>query len=99
MLASFSLYRHLFWILFLLLAGISTVHAESAVTTWHYDNARTGVNAKETLLTPQNVVAEKFGKLFTRLVDGAIIGTGALPSRPFHSWQGDAQCGLCRHDA
>lgn len=66
--------RPLFWIQFLLLFGISMAHAESAVTTWHYDNAHTGVNAKETTLTPQNVTVEKFGKLFSRPVDGAIIG-------------------------
>jgi hypothetical protein len=74
MIPSFFLRRFLYWIQFLLLAGISMAHAESAVTTWHYDNARTGVDAKETILTPQNVVAAKFGKLFTRPVDGAIIG-------------------------
>ena len=39
-----------------------------------YDNARTGVNPKETILTPENVNFEKFGKLFTHSVDGAIIG-------------------------
>ena len=59
---------------FFLLLCISTANAESAVTTWHYDNARTGVNARETILTPQNVAVEKFGKLFTRQVYGAIIG-------------------------
>jgi hypothetical protein len=44
------------------------------VTTWHYDNARTGVNSKETILTPQSVNSTEFGKLFTQPVDGAVIG-------------------------
>ena len=58
----------------LLLAGAMAATAQNAVTTWHYDNARTGVNPKETILTPQNVNSEKFGKLFTQAVDGAVIG-------------------------
>src|SRR5450432_1849724 len=46
----------------------------SVVTTWHYDNARTGVNANETILTLANVNPDTFGKLFDIPVDGAIIG-------------------------
>src|SRR5579864_7695438 len=42
------------------------------VTTSQYDNARTGANLAETLLTPQNVNARQFGKLFTFRVDGDI---------------------------
>lgn len=51
-----------------------TAWGQTAVTTWHYDNARTGANPKEMTLTPQNVNTEKFGKLFTHAVDGAVIG-------------------------
>jgi hypothetical protein len=40
------------------------------VPTWHYDNARSGLNANESTLTPGNVNANSFGKLFSYLVDG-----------------------------
>jgi hypothetical protein len=42
------------------------------VTTSQYDNARTGANLNETTLTPQNVNASGFGKLFTLPVDGDV---------------------------
>ena len=42
------------------------------VATWHYDNERTGLNPNETTLTPANVNAANFGKLFSYLVDGYI---------------------------
>jgi hypothetical protein len=50
------------------------VQAQVAVTTWHYDNARTGANPNETTLAPGNVNKTQFGKLFTQPVDGAITG-------------------------
>lgn len=40
------------------------------VPTWHMDNARTGLNADEGELTPANVNAGSFGKLFSYMVDG-----------------------------
>ncbi len=40
------------------------------VPTWHMDNARSGLNSGETVLTPANVNASSFGKLFSYLVDG-----------------------------
>jgi hypothetical protein len=40
------------------------------VVTWHYDNGRSGLNNKETSLSPGNVSAKSFGKLFSYLVDG-----------------------------
>jgi len=43
-----------------------------SVLTWHNDNARTGQNLHETILTPANVNAAKFGKLFTIPVDGKV---------------------------
>jgi hypothetical protein len=67
----------------ILLALISPTssRAQVPVTTWHYDNARTGANPNETILTPQNVSSTQFGKLFTQPVDGAIIGQALyLPS-------------------
>jgi hypothetical protein len=58
----------------LLVAGASVSRSQVAVTTWHYDNARSGANSDETILTPQNVTSAQFGKLFTQPVDGAITG-------------------------
>jgi hypothetical protein len=40
------------------------------VTTWHMDNARSGLNNQETILTPAKLKSENFGKLFSYLVDG-----------------------------
>ena len=48
--------------------------AQAPVTTWHYDNMRTGANTNETILTPQSVNKTSFGRLFSQPVDGAIIG-------------------------
>jgi len=48
------------------------------VTTWHYDNLRTGANTNEITLTLANVNRDNFGKLFTLPVDGAIIGPGTV---------------------
>ena len=42
------------------------------VLTYHGDNARTGANTSETLLTPQNVNATNFGRLFSHAVDGQV---------------------------
>jgi len=52
----------------------TAAHSQIAVTTWHYDNARTGANTSETKLTPSNVNPRSFGKLFEQVVDGAIVG-------------------------
>jgi len=53
---------------------ISNVSAQAQVNivTQHGDNARTGLNAQETILTPSNVNSSNFGKLFSVPVDGFI---------------------------
>ena len=46
--------------------------AYSGVLTYHYDNARTGVNPNETTLTPANVNPATFGKIASLKVDGYV---------------------------
>jgi outer membrane protein assembly factor BamB len=43
--------------------------AQVDVLTQHNDNARTGTNLHETVLTPENVNKSQFGMLFKRVVD------------------------------
>jgi len=56
-------------LLFLLLLPVS---AQVSVTTSRNDNARDGQNLSETTLTPANVNAVHFGRLFSQNVDGYI---------------------------
>jgi hypothetical protein len=49
----------------IVLLGAASCACAQDVTTWHYDNARSGVQSHETLLTPANVTSAKFGKLFS----------------------------------
>ena len=49
-----------------------TVSAQIGVTTFQYDNSRTGQNLSETTLTPANVNSSQFGKLFSQNVDGQV---------------------------
>ncbi len=58
-----------------LLAAIAaplSAYAQTSILTQHYDNARTGQNTDETILTPTNVNSTTFGKLFVLGVDGQV---------------------------
>ena len=46
--------------------------AQVSILTHHYDVARTGANLNESILTPANVNANQFGKLFSFPVNGQI---------------------------
>jgi hypothetical protein len=59
-------------VLALLLASLVSLTARAQVLTSQYDNARTGSDLHETILSPQNVNVRQFGKLFTFYVDGAV---------------------------
>jgi len=53
----------------LLATTSACVHAQVDVLTQHNDNFRTGVNLRETSLTPANVNKAQFGMLFKRVLD------------------------------
>lgn len=42
------------------------------VTTYHFDNLRSGQNIHETVLTPSLVNVNSFGKLFSQTIDGQV---------------------------
>src|ERR1700685_1272497 len=45
---------------------------QTPVTTYHYDNYRTGWNSAETTLTPTNVASSAFGLLHTVALDDQV---------------------------
>jgi hypothetical protein len=55
----------------LLLSSLPSV-GQVAVTTYHNDNLRSGVNSKETILTPSNVNEVQFGKRLVLPVTGYV---------------------------
>jgi hypothetical protein len=59
-------------VLSFLLTTLLLLTARAQVLTSQYDNARTGSDLHETILSPQNVNVRQFGKLFTFRVDGAV---------------------------
>jgi hypothetical protein len=75
-----------------------TVTAESlaasglpVVATYHNDNFRTGQNTLETVLTPENVTAAHFGRLYSFPVDGYVYAQPlfmpqvAIPGNGIHN--------------
>ena len=60
-----------------LLAGSARLFAQTPtpvpVPTWRYDNTHAGQNTNETLLTPSNVHANSFGRLFYVTVDSTVF--------------------------
>ncbi len=76
---------------YILLCFGFSARSQVAVCTYHNDNYRTGANTNETLLTPANVNATTFGKLFSYPVDGLIytqplyVPNVAIPGRGLHN--------------
>ena len=66
-----------------------SMSAQVNVLTHRYDNARTGANLNETILTP-SVVASNFGKLYARTVDGLIYAQPLYVSNVSIQRQGDS---------
>ncbi|GGP18931.1 beta strand repeat-containing protein [Silvimonas iriomotensis] len=54
------------------LLAVTATFAKAQVTTYHYDNGRTGATLGETVLNTSNVNSSSFGMLFSLPVDGQI---------------------------
>jgi len=80
----------LFWIAAVIIA-FSAVVCATDVVTYHNDNARTGQNLKETILTLSNVNSSHFGRLFSMPVDGKIdaeplyLSSVSIPGQGTHN--------------
>lgn len=65
--------------------------SQTNIVTYHNDNARTGQNLVETILTSATVQAAKFGKLFSVSMDGKIdaqplfLSGVSIPNRGKHN--------------
>jgi hypothetical protein len=76
-----------------LILSIATLplHAQVNVLTSHNDNARTGLNANETVLTPANVNMSGFGQIFSQPVDGNVyaqplyVSKVSIPNKGTHN--------------
>src|ERR1700752_180005 len=56
-------------LIFIVFIHVAMTGAQTAVTTYHNDNFRTGWNSHETTLTPANVNATQFGPLASVTLD------------------------------
>src|SRR6266404_2187552 len=84
----------LFSLTLILLSGMSDsfwAQGQVNVLTSHNDNARTGLNPNETVLTPASVNSNSFGKLFSQRVDGPIyaqplyVSNITIPNKGVHN--------------
>jgi hypothetical protein len=71
--------------------AITRAQSQVNVGTQHNDNARTGQNIRETILTPGNVNQGLFGKLFSQAVDSYIyaqplyLSNISIPNQGIHN--------------
>jgi len=74
--------------LFMFLAGSSLSFAQFSVTTYHYDNGRTGWNSHETVLTTSNVNSSTFGVLKTVTLDDQVDSQPlVIPNVTITAWR------------
>ena len=77
-------------VVLLVVVALAVLAGAQRVITSQYDNARTGANLNESQLTPRNVNAQHFGKIFTLHVDGDVyaqplfLGGVEIPGKGRH---------------
>src|ERR1700734_167697 len=82
--------RNLYLSLMAFLTATLPIPAQN-VTTYKYDNSVSGINAKETVLTPANVNVATFGQLFNDPIDGQAyaqplyLANIAIPGKGVHN--------------
>lgn len=69
-----SVLRRIVFVAALSALGVLPASGQTAITTHHYDNYRTGWNQNETTLTPANVASSSFVHLGTVALDAQVDG-------------------------